>query len=359
MDRRPDIVAAVGRMTSPDEVRREIQHLPEYLRSGESVQRLAAGVYGIGTGLLAVTDSRVVVLREGRAGQASEGFPFEQLSGLDWAATSAEHATITITDTTRTTEFAEVAPADAAELVGFVRSLLQPPAPPAPPARGTAPGGAPSGGGGGGAAPAPAAGGSIGHRFTAPPVTAPTAAVPPGAVPRRAASVPDGNGAAGAEPGAPARVERWPLAEVPISQLLDAPSEATAAGTAVAGTSVGGAAPASTIPAGTTPTNAVAPGAPPSANAVAPPNVPREPNASREPNAPREPGAPSKPDVQGESNAQGEPDAPVTADPEAGVEVAQSLAAPQDDAAAPARRRRFWQRSREREVDRTPPPAGA
>jgi hypothetical protein len=333
MERRPDIVAAVGRMTSPDQVRREIQHLPALLRDGESVQRLAAGVYGVGTGLLAVTDSRVVVLREGRAGQASEGFPFEQLSGLDWAATSAEHATITITDTTRTTEFAEVAPADAAELVGFVRSLLQPPAPPAPPARGPVPGGAPSGGG---APAAPAAGGSIGHRFTAPPVTAPPAAVPPGAVPRRAASVPDGNGAAGAEPGVQARVERWPLAEVPISQLLNAPSEATAAGTAVAGTSVGGAAPA-----GTTPPNAVAPGAPPSASAVAP-SAP--PSADTAP-----PDAPSKP------NAQGEPDAPVAADPE----VAQSPADPQDDTAEPARRRRFWQRSRERDADRTPPPAGA
>jgi hypothetical protein len=85
MDRRPDIAAAVGRMASPDGVRREIQHLPAYLRTGESVQRLAAGVYGVGTGLLAVTDRRVLVLREGRAGQASEGFPFEELRGLEWA----------------------------------------------------------------------------------------------------------------------------------------------------------------------------------------------------------------------------------------------------------------------------------
>ena len=192
MDRRPDIVAAVGRMTSPDEVRREVQHLPEYLRAGESVQRLAAGVYGVGTGLLAVTDRRVIVLREGRAGQASEGFPFEQIRGLDWAATTAEHATITISDPTRTTEFTQVAPADAAELVGFVRSVLQPPVAPAP--------GPPAG------APGTPAGGSIGNKFTAPP-----AAVTPGV--------------GGVESSGGVRRGRWTLGEVPVSQLVGAAPE--------------------------------------------------------------------------------------------------------------------------------------
>lgn len=355
MDRRPDIVAAVGRMTSPDEVRREIQHLPEYLRSGESVQRLAAGVYGIGTGLLAVTDSRVVVLREGRAGQASEGFPFEQLSGLDWAATTPEHATITIRDTTRTTEFTQVAPTDAAELVGFVRTLLRaqaappveaPPAavpptavPPAvvPPAVGAAP-----------AAPAVAppvapsrgtpAGGSIGHKFDVPPaVVTPGAGAPAEPVP------PGGVAGAGYEAGAPAaavestagvRGERWPLREVPVSQLIGTPPEAAdrAAGAPSAGASTAGASTA-----GEPEGRAV--GEP-----VEPPPAAAAPDTAAPPDAPN---APNAPDVPSGSLAAA-----------AAPEEAQDPAASEGAAAKAARRPRFWQRSRAREAGRTPP-AGA
>jgi hypothetical protein len=353
MDRRPDIVAAAERMTSPDEVRREIQHLPEYLRAGESVQRLAAGVYGVGTGLLAVTDSRVVVLREGRAGQASEGFPFEQLSGLDWAAMTPEHATITIRDTTRTTEFTQVAPTDAAELVGFVQALLRaqaappvtappvavPPAavPPAavPPAAGAAPAAAPP------VVPsrgAPA-GGSIGHKFDAPPAAAtpgagaPAEPVPPGGV---AGAGYDSTAEAGApvspvESTAGARGERWPLREVPVSQLTGTPPEAT--------DRPAGAASTTRLTEGRTVGEPVEPPAASAAPYPAPPNDPSAPSGSD---------APSRSDAP---NAQSGSDAVVP-------EETRDPAAAKGAGVKTARRPRFWQRSRAREADRTPP-AGA
>ncbi|MDT7746360.1 MAG: hypothetical protein QOD96_22, partial [Pseudonocardiales bacterium] len=48
MELRSDIAAATTRMTSGYEVQREIRQLAAYLREGETVQRLAAGIYGAG-----------------------------------------------------------------------------------------------------------------------------------------------------------------------------------------------------------------------------------------------------------------------------------------------------------------------
>jgi hypothetical protein len=120
---RSDVLDAVDRLRSPWEVAREIQHLPSHLREGEIVVALAAGVYGVGTGLMVLTDRRVLVIREGRASQASEGFPFEQLCGVEWTPTSVHHGTITISDATRTTEFTQVIAGEASELMGPLRSV--------------------------------------------------------------------------------------------------------------------------------------------------------------------------------------------------------------------------------------------
>ena len=120
---RSDVLDAVDRLRSPWEVAREIQHMPCHLREGEIVVALAAGVYGVGTGLMVLTDRRVLVIREGRASQASEGFPFEQLCGVEWTPTSVNHGTITISDATRTTEFTQVIAGEASELMALLRSV--------------------------------------------------------------------------------------------------------------------------------------------------------------------------------------------------------------------------------------------
>jgi micrococcal nuclease len=125
MELRSDIAAATTRMTSGYEVQREIRQLAAYLREGETVQRLAAGIYGAGAGLLAVTDHRVLLLRDGRSGQASEGFPLERVSAAEWIA-DGPLGIITVSDSNTTAELRDVPTADGAEVVGFIRSLTDP-----------------------------------------------------------------------------------------------------------------------------------------------------------------------------------------------------------------------------------------
>jgi endonuclease YncB( thermonuclease family) len=133
MELRSDIAAAATHMTSGYEVHREIRQLGAYLREGESVQRLASGIYGAGAGLLAVTDHRVLLLRDGRSGQASEGFPLGRLSVVDWVADGAQ-GNITVSDSNTTAELRDVPAAEGAEIVAYIRSVTDPEAN-IPPAR--------------------------------------------------------------------------------------------------------------------------------------------------------------------------------------------------------------------------------
>ena len=124
MELRSDIAAAASRLTSGYEVQREVRQLAAYLREGESVQRLTSGVYGAGSGLLAVTDHRVLLLRDGRSGQASEGFPLGRLSTATWTPTGPR-GTITVSDSHSTAELREVPAAEGAEVVAHIQSLTQ------------------------------------------------------------------------------------------------------------------------------------------------------------------------------------------------------------------------------------------
>ncbi len=123
MDLRPDITEAAARLTSGFDVSRELRQLGAHLREGETVHRLAAGVYGSGGGLLAVTNRRVLLLRDGRSGQASEGFPLERLTSVRWVAGPARGA-IVVHDAHSTAELTQVEPGEGADVVGFIRSLL-------------------------------------------------------------------------------------------------------------------------------------------------------------------------------------------------------------------------------------------
>lgn len=122
MELRPDIVNAATRMTADYDVHREIRQLSAYLREGETVQRLASGIYGAGPGLLAVTDYRVLLLRDGRSGQASEGFPLGRVSSVEWVA-DGSRATITVSDSASTAALRQVPMPDAQEIVSLVRAL--------------------------------------------------------------------------------------------------------------------------------------------------------------------------------------------------------------------------------------------
>ncbi|WP_051342239.1 thermonuclease family protein [Pseudonocardia spinosispora] len=122
MDLRSDIVAAAARMNTDHDVHREVRQLGAYLHDGETVQRLAAGIYGAGAGLMAVTDHRVLLLRDGRSGHASEGFPLGRLSSADWVAEGGR-AAITVSDSSSTAVLRQVTPADAQQVVELIHEL--------------------------------------------------------------------------------------------------------------------------------------------------------------------------------------------------------------------------------------------
>lgn len=82
---RPDIDAAAARLRSAVGSKREIQHLPEVLWEGETVELLATGMYGKGNGLLAMTDQRLVFFLHGVMSQQVEDFPFSRISSVQWS----------------------------------------------------------------------------------------------------------------------------------------------------------------------------------------------------------------------------------------------------------------------------------
>ncbi|MEU1277093.1 PH domain-containing protein [Streptomyces sp. NPDC005805] len=85
MNVRPDIDAAAAKLGSAFGSKREIQRLPEVLWEGESVQMLATGTYGNGSGLVAMTSMRLIFLKHGILSQTVEDFPYGKISSVQWS----------------------------------------------------------------------------------------------------------------------------------------------------------------------------------------------------------------------------------------------------------------------------------
>src|SRR5438105_13250685 len=85
MELRPDIAAAAEKMVGRDRVHAELRQLAASLHKREVVRRLSSGTYPAGYGLLAITDQRVIVLREGSAGHVGDEFRLNRLSTADWS----------------------------------------------------------------------------------------------------------------------------------------------------------------------------------------------------------------------------------------------------------------------------------
>ncbi|AGZ43196.1 PH domain-containing protein [Actinoplanes friuliensis] len=83
---RPDIAAAKAQMPSSLGTGREVKNLEGYLWEGETVERMVGGQYGKGTGLLVVTDRRLLFVVHGMMSQQSEDFPIERISSIQWSA---------------------------------------------------------------------------------------------------------------------------------------------------------------------------------------------------------------------------------------------------------------------------------
>jgi hypothetical protein len=83
---RPDIQAAMSKMSSKIGSRREIRKLPEHLWEGERVDMITSGTYGAGTGIVVLTDRRLFFLKDGVMSKTSEDFPLSKISSVQWSS---------------------------------------------------------------------------------------------------------------------------------------------------------------------------------------------------------------------------------------------------------------------------------
>ena len=81
---RADVDAAAERMGFKLGSKREIKKLVEHLWDGETVEFLASGTYGGGGGLLALTDRRLIFLRDAWTSKVVEDFPIDKISSVQW-----------------------------------------------------------------------------------------------------------------------------------------------------------------------------------------------------------------------------------------------------------------------------------
>lgn len=81
---RPDIESAKARMRVKMGGGREIKKLAGYLWEGETVQRMTTGTYGKGTGLVVMTDRRLVFVQDGVMSKSTEDFPYSKISSVSW-----------------------------------------------------------------------------------------------------------------------------------------------------------------------------------------------------------------------------------------------------------------------------------
>jgi hypothetical protein len=83
---RADIEAAKQKMRTKIGSGREIKKLNSYLWDDETVDLMAGGTYGAGTGLLVLTDRRLLFLKDGIISKTTEDFPMEKISSVQWSS---------------------------------------------------------------------------------------------------------------------------------------------------------------------------------------------------------------------------------------------------------------------------------
>ena len=134
---RPDIAAARSKMRVKLGGGREIKRLTEHLWEGEAVERMTTGSYGNGTGLIVLTDRRLLFVQDGVMSKRSEDFPLEKVSSVQWSSGLAL-GTITIFASGNKTELKNVNKDDGKEIVDVVRARVTGPKATPPTTAGTA-----------------------------------------------------------------------------------------------------------------------------------------------------------------------------------------------------------------------------
>lgn len=138
---RADIARAASRLSWTLGSKREIRHLESHLWEGETVEMLAAGMYGKGNGLLALTDQRLIFLLHGWIHQQLEDFPISRISSVQWSAGLAL-GTLTVYASGNRAEITQIQKPDGKAMADRLRSRISgqtlsastPTAPAAPPA---------------------------------------------------------------------------------------------------------------------------------------------------------------------------------------------------------------------------------
>jgi len=126
-DLRPDIAAAKDRMRSKLGSGKEIKRLAGYLWEDEHVERMTKGTYGAGTGLIVLTDRRLLFLKEGIT-KKTEDFPLEKVSSVQWSS-GLTLGTITIFASGNKAEIKNVNKDDGKAVTDHVRQRLAAPQP--------------------------------------------------------------------------------------------------------------------------------------------------------------------------------------------------------------------------------------
>lgn len=85
---RADIQAAVAKMSETMGGERELRRLTEHLHEGERVDLIATGTYedGIATGVVVLTDRRLLFLKDGVLFKRSEDFPLHRITSVQWSS---------------------------------------------------------------------------------------------------------------------------------------------------------------------------------------------------------------------------------------------------------------------------------
>lgn len=122
---RPDIQAAADRMGSRFGARREIRRLTGYLWEDETVEYLAGGSYGGGLGLVALTDRRLLFVRDGWVNKASEDFPIEKISSVQWRSGFSQ-GVLTVFASGNKAEIKQIFNADGGRIADVIRHRIAP-----------------------------------------------------------------------------------------------------------------------------------------------------------------------------------------------------------------------------------------
>jgi hypothetical protein len=120
---RPDIAAARARMSTKMGSGREIKKLIGYLDEAEPVEAMVGGSYGKGTGLLVLTDRRLLFIVDGMMSKTSEDFPMSKVSSVGWNS-GMVLGTITIFASGNKAEIKNVSKDNGKEFVDLVRPRL-------------------------------------------------------------------------------------------------------------------------------------------------------------------------------------------------------------------------------------------